>query len=89
MSAADFYSRDINDRILWMKGAVGKFIWFLNVHDLVDGRINLEKLRIHLGGVSDTADDGHLGTDNNVGVQSFSLDHLFNTGNIILLCTWF
>ena len=27
MSAADFYSRDINDRILWMKGAVGKFIW--------------------------------------------------------------
>ena len=24
-----------------------RFIWLLNVHDLVDGRINLKKLRIH------------------------------------------
>ena len=65
-----------------MEGSVSKLVRLLHVHDFFYSRIHLKYFRIYFTGVSDTTDDCHVGTVDNVCVKTTYGDHLFDVGNI-------
>ena len=71
-----------------MKGAVGKLIRFLYMHDFVNGSVYFKKTCIQAGRISDTPDDSHLLSTDNVSIQTVSFDLMFNTGNIFVRGIW-
>lgn len=64
-----------------MKRAVGKFVRFLNMHNFIYGTVNFKESWVDQRCISDTSDDRHLCTADDVCVESPVFDHIFYTCN--------
>ena len=75
MTAAHRNTGHIDDRILRMERPVCQLIRLLNVHDFIDTLIHLKETRIDTDCITNTADDGHLFSADNMSFQSLCLHH--------------
>ena len=87
--SADFDTGYINNRILRMKGAVGKLIRFLYMHNFLNRRVYFEKLWIHTDRIADTADNCKILTFYRMYFQSLCTDHILNSFYVFITCSWF
>ena len=64
MTAADFSSADINDRVIRMEFAVGFFIWLLNAFYFCNNVDGFEIFRINGRSITDQTNNAFLNTMN-------------------------
>ena len=89
MAAAEFDAGRLDDGVFRMECTVSQFVWFLYMHDFVNGAVHLEESGIDQRSVADTSDNGHLGSADNMGVQSAVLYQVFNPVYIFFSGMWF